>query len=622
LYGKYLLTKLTEDLNSSPYSFTVDISTVSRTNITSLEVRYLKEHYDNQGNQRTQIENRTVGLKYLKQSSSAKTMFDISNEKLLSLSPEVKLNLVGYIHDHAANLSGVHQGLGVLLKSNVNAHLVDIKDPCHSINLALYQGFEILPEEITKFIKKIHNHFISPQRVAYLNNLQLENNFKLLSPKHYVQTRWLSLGQSLERVLEIWDSLVCYMRLRPKFQGVTKAQYDKFISLLEDNKFKMKIIFVTAIFKKLNEANILFQNQQLEIQNLLLGTQLLIKEFARLILKSEEIPKDIKSFKDKQWEEIENYSSKFINHQEFISILITDLDKDLFQLENLSEDEKKLFAKDFQSFIAKIFNRLIYYLPFADELINTLDFVNLNQEPDELKKKILVFNKALNIVSFEKINELVKEINQLNEENLILAKKEAKRSSLFLWDLIKQFNDQEYKLLDKIFLTAHALPTSSAAVEQSFSYLKLIKSAVRNRLHEDTVQSLILINEEHRDKNIVIPDKIIELFEEQSEERNKRKNPKKEDLIKISLDKKIESSQIDQNPFDQNSQMEIEEKKSNSQREFNHIEKKDLKHFKLNLMDENEDANEFEEKYSEREIEGESKDSGSINSNDDSFSLF
>jgi len=620
-YGKHLLTKLADDLRSSPYSFTIDSSTVSRTNITSIKVRYLKEHCDSNGIKKTKIENRTIGIKYLKHSSTAKTMLDITNEKLLNLSLEVKSNLVGYVHDHASNLSGVHQGLGVLLKSDVNKFLVDIKDPCHSINLALYQSFEILPTEIKRFIKKIHNHFISPQRIAYLHNLQLDNNFKVLSPKHYVQTRWLSLGQSLERILEIWESLVCYMKLKPKFQGVTNAQYEEFISLLENKTFKLKIVFITGIFGKFNEMNILFQSQNLEIQNLLTGMQHMIKEFARLIIRTNYIPKDVKAFKEEEWDNLENYSSKFLSHHEFISVLITDVDKNLLPLESLDEEEKLKFANDFQPFIAKALNRLIYYFPFTDELINTLDFVTLNQEPDELKKKILTFNKTLEIIPFEKINELVKEINQLNEENLVLLKKEAKKSALFLWDLVKQLSDQEdegsgYKLLDKLFLTAHALPTSSAGVEQSFSYIKLIKSAIRNRLHEDTLQSLVMISEEHRDKNIVISDEVIELLEEEKERLNKRKNPEKEELIHILLGKETQNYEIIQN-----NKMEDEYRNMKKQRESQRIEKEDFKLLKMNPKDEIEDIIISGSDFNESEIDQEElKDNDSIESDDNLFS--
>ena len=123
-FGKCILKNLENDLKNSPYSFTIDSSTVSRRNISALKVKYLKEDFDEQGIRRTTIQNRTIGIKYLKHSTTAKTMYDITNEKLLGLSEEIKSNLVGYVHDHASNLSGIYNGLGALLKSNLKQKIM------------------------------------------------------------------------------------------------------------------------------------------------------------------------------------------------------------------------------------------------------------------------------------------------------------------------------------------------------------------------------------------------------------------------------------------------------------------------------------------------------------------
>lgn len=101
--------------------------------------------------------------------------------------------------------------LGALLKKEYsNKFFMDLKDPCHSLNLALIHSLNSIPDELMNFIDGIHNHFVSPQRVSYLHNIQSEREFPMLSPKHYVKTRWLSLGESLQRLLIIWDSLIEY----------------------------------------------------------------------------------------------------------------------------------------------------------------------------------------------------------------------------------------------------------------------------------------------------------------------------------------------------------------------------------------------------------------------------
>ena len=69
----------------------------------------------------------------------------------------------------------------------------------------------VLPRNLLNFVGKLHKHFKSPQRKALLRRIQKENNENQLILKPYIKTRWLSLGDSLERIIEIWGSLVNYM---------------------------------------------------------------------------------------------------------------------------------------------------------------------------------------------------------------------------------------------------------------------------------------------------------------------------------------------------------------------------------------------------------------------------
>lgn len=123
---------------------------------------------------------------------------------------------------------------------------------------------------------------------------------------------------------------------------------------------------------------------------------------------------------------------------------------------------------------------------------------------------------------------------------------------------------EAFPLLNKIFQTAHALPTSSSGVEQSFSSMKLIKSAIRNRLHEETVQSLMMICEEHRENGIIISEEMVQLYEQQKEELRLRKSNKKEEPIVISLssnNNKISETCKKKDEVGNSSRMEIESEK-------------------------------------------------------------
>ena len=214
-WGSYIKEKLNADLELSKYSICIDNSTISGTNISAIQLRYLKEIKCFEET-KLEIQNRVIGLKYLEESSNGKTLFNIVKSKLLDTNEQIKNNLIGFTHDHASSLSGSGIGLFGHLKRALNQRaLFNLNDPCHSLNLAIYKALETLNDDIIKFIKKIHTHFIYPQRKAVLSQIQRKENFAELSLRKYVETRWLSLGTSLKRLLKIWPSLIEYMN-QPK----------------------------------------------------------------------------------------------------------------------------------------------------------------------------------------------------------------------------------------------------------------------------------------------------------------------------------------------------------------------------------------------------------------------
>jgi len=521
-FGSCLVEELKEDLISGPFSFTIDNSTIARKNITALKVRYLKETKNEKGLNIMELQSKVIGLKYLEESSNAKKLLDITKTKLLD--DNIKPNVVGFVHDHASVLSGVNKGLGTLLQKECGKFMMDLKDICHGLNLALTQSFENLPEGLMKFITDIHNHFTSPQRVSFLNKTQKEKNLPVLCPKHYVKTRWLSLGQSIERLINIWESLIEYMKKEPSFAGVKKSKYKKLLLQLEDKQFKLQIILFAGIVKQINETNIEFQNQHMEIGNLKTELFKCLKGLLGLYVSNDCVPKELGQFAEPIWQDINNYKEKFLPPKKFIETLALDLDMRLKGLETLSEKEQIDITNTYQDYLSKFIKTPIGYLPINNDLINCLDFVNLNMGEYDFKSKVITFNKFFKVMPEEKLNELSKEISLLftsMNNDILMLKRESKNSSLILWSLIKETlgKDQNgyniFPHLSKILNIAHVLPTTSAGVEQTFSLLKLIRSSLRTNLREETVQSLALIHQRFQDiRKFSVSDEMLKTFDQ------------------------------------------------------------------------------------------------------------
>jgi len=543
-WGDYLIEELKKDLTQSKYSLCVDNSTVGTKSICALEVRYLKKINENE-KIRTKIQNRIIGIKYLEESSTGKTIYQIVQDKLLSLSDEIKNNLIGTVHDQGSNLTGPHIGLIKHLKNDLQQEFFDLNDPCHGIHLAVEKALESLPSEPMKFINKIHSYFRSPQRISFLSKIQQGEDLTQLSLCHYVDTRWLSLGLSLNRLIQIWPSLKLYVD-KAKPPRLKKKDKEYLNEKLIDPIFYLKVLFLSQVLNKTNSVNVIFQTKTLEVHQLKIQIHSFIREIAELFLSEMIIPDDISKFKTVEWKE----KSSFLNETDFIENLKVELSPKLSEILESSEEDRKEFIKFCQNFLETLLDWLIEYLPIDDVIVNALTFVSLPVNTQQLRKNILCFNQYFQLHSLELEESLKLEINDLVKLNIDWMRQIAEDSALRLWDLIETtYNKMDsqnktvtkrFPLLSKIFNTAHAIATSSATIEQTFSLMKILKNDLRNRLSEKTLQSLLLFCQEYNDKaKIFVADRLIEIFDgcpniNQNEEQKNDSDKAQKDLVRTA----------------------------------------------------------------------------------------
>jgi len=149
------------------------------------------------------------------------------------------------------------------------------------------------------FVTKIHSHFISPQRVAMLTRIQKENEKPIKKLKKYIKTRWLSFGISLERLLEIWDSLKLYVKeaLKKKNKDTIEKQLNNFGKQLDDPFLHLQLKYIAYVIGKTNTFNQIFQNQSLPIEKLKTTLVTAYKTILRLCISLEKITNEnIKQF--------------------------------------------------------------------------------------------------------------------------------------------------------------------------------------------------------------------------------------------------------------------------------------------------------------------------------------
>jgi len=526
-----LLKDIKNQIRTKPYSLIIDNSTICGENYCILQVRYLNEIDGN-----NVVSNRIFSVNKLGESSDSKTLHNIVKEKLIT-DEQIKNNMVGICHDNAATLIGANKGLVTRMQKE-NSILFSLNDPCHSFNLVLKNALKQLPTEIPDFITSIHKHFKSPQRKALLKKIQRENGMKELYLKNYCKTRWLSLGESLTRLIKIWDSLVIYMNRPEKKKKeyedcenddveMKKFDYDKFSQFLNDHLFYSQIIFTSYIVDILNQYNVIFQNQSLGITRLKKNIVQSYFLILGIMIRSEKMNFDIDSFINLDWEKDAIQSAWFYDAERFIDHLCNDLNPERFEkIRELSNENLIKFYTSSAKFIGTILKDFPAYLPLTNETLNLVTFLELKEDYGKIKEKMLAFGEKFKLINKKNQGQFNEEIIKLLSHGMLTSFKQiTEGDTIKLWDIIKV---EGLELLNSLAKIGHSLPTTSATIEQAFSIMKLIKTEKRNQLSDESLEALILIDQEFKQNGLLqINDEMILNFQMLKKRLSERKSGKK-----------------------------------------------------------------------------------------------
>lgn len=260
-----LLNELYQKISNTEYSFSIDGVTLAGKNLCALQVKYIDEDKDKS---LAKIQNKLIGVTDLKDTSDATKIYDIVKKKLY-IAQSIQQNMIGITHDNAQTLSSKKEGLVGLMTKDNPSFFMDLPDPCHCVNLVAKHSLKVLPKEIMSFVDNIHSYFSPPQRKALLEKIQQSHNFKVSLPVHYVKTRWLSLGECLTRLLQIWESLKLYVNVLKDLKEKEKAAKVKiFEKELNNDLFLLKIRLLSFIVNKLNNFSIALQSRDFDIGKL------------------------------------------------------------------------------------------------------------------------------------------------------------------------------------------------------------------------------------------------------------------------------------------------------------------------------------------------------------------
>lgn len=477
--------ELFEQLRTSPFSLSVDESSdVYGQSYLAICVRFLE------GSDYNKLSTKLISILPRTDSSVGEVLYNKVKREIL-VDPKIELNFMGLVTDEGPNMAGKYSGLSARMVKDY-PYIVEALDFSHLYNNIFKKSLKGFPDDVIDIITGISKHFAySTQKRAQLKELQTKAGTPHLGVLHYIETRWLSMGDSLERILEIWNDLQAY------FEEFGSQKEKNFFS--EKNQTYLKVLY--SLTYKLNACNQYFQRDNIFYDSVVEKIQSSFVIFVNMIVKSDSRNQKCESHLALPFEKMSNKdikAGKF--HLEIQSFLGDDQELQDQLLGSQSEAVQRLFegcepnakkgillaARKFILFSLKYMKKK---LPYQNQIINDTKVIFLKEFDRE--KWIRLQSRFTNIISSEKMrNAFGNELDSLQYhfEDISSVVKMRKISPLETWKNL----EEDYPTLCTLARALMTLPCSTVAVERAFSSLKNIKNAKRNRLTIHNLEACLL----------------------------------------------------------------------------------------------------------------------------------
>jgi hypothetical protein len=359
--------------------------------------------------------------------------------------------IVSHTADNANVNYGNKKSVFEHLKS-VNSNIVKANRNCHVIHNAAKHGCKTLSFDVETLILKISSEFSSSAK--NINTLKVNSEFMNIEYKKLLKhtpTRWLTLSNALDRLIEIWPAIKHYFlnqgedEVAPAIWKFIKDQSSE-ISSEDDLTFpECYIYFVQSYMNMFAESIRILESNSIQATDL--------------------------------YNIMDNLRSKINTRiaDEFFGYKVN------LNLEMLNNSEQIKFKTE----ALKVYERSLKYLE------KNFDFENsIFKDLDCLDMKDIDFKRIVSTAKKLKVDingdNLYEEYCTLRKW-LLINKLSSNISLDQQW--VKYFENNESPNLLSIIETVFSIPISNAFVERIFSIVKNLWTEERNRMNVNLVKS-------------------------------------------------------------------------------------------------------------------------------------
>ena len=357
--------------------------------------------------------------------------------------------------------------------------LIMVRCTCHSIQLAVSHACsEALPRNVDFIVEETYNWFYqsAKRQAAYIDlyNHMFEGK-QPLKITRVCDTRWLSIEPAVSRILSQWSALLAHFdsaRLNEKCYSA-----ELLFNMYSDPINKLYLLFLRPLLVELNRVMKSFQSDDSDPTKLLSDLGTLIESIAkRIVLPTARIDvySDISAYVD---------TRAYLGYEFEKTIMEGNIPHDHVTV--------KAVRERCTNFVLALHRELRHRLPDNFSVLKQMSSFSINTCLNQVKPRITNIAEAMAYPA-EDIESVEVEWNNLS----LLQWKNTKSTSEF-WIEVSQYRDaagnNPFKHISSLAMNLLALPHSNADVERLFSQVNLVETKQRNKLHTNTVNSILLI---------------------------------------------------------------------------------------------------------------------------------
>jgi hypothetical protein len=396
-----------------------------------------------------------------------------------------KENMVGFGSDNASVMVGIRDSVTSRLRKDIPT-LTFVRCTCHSLQLCAVAAGKKLPSELMDMLICIFYFFKkSGKRNRTLREVQKLLDIKVLKVLKPSDTRWLSLNDTVQRILQILPALRKYFQdeltpLNNAFKlslekAHSKKELEYICDLLKNPLTEMYLSFLAYILPIICTFNLQFQSEAPQIFNLYDKMHGVCSLICKNYLQEEYVNTNIKKA-----------SFDFQNVSQFRQVFAGGL------VNAFLERNQTVSSKLKDEFFNNVRN---YYITLVAEIRSRFDKndkifeYSSHMKPSNLKSLQTLSSLAVHTKLNLDILELDRELQFLKEENVNFNK-----DFLNFYEEISQIKKGDgtlaYENIIRLVKYILVIPHSSATVERIFSAINLNKTKTRGRLENETLSAL------------------------------------------------------------------------------------------------------------------------------------